>query len=293
MTTVPRLLESPLAAQALARARILYTDMDGTLLGRGGCLLRDLDGRTSLAGAEAVAAVNEAGLDVMIVSGRTVPMLKEIGRMLGWSDFVAETGAIRAYDRGAEMLHTIGTWAESDIPEGSDPYRVIEASGAIAALFEAFPGKLEYHTPHHTGRVSTHLLRGHVDRAAAQAVLDRFSPPTTLLDNGVIRPPRTTLDGVDTVHAYHVMPKGASKAAAISADLERRGLAPDDAIMIGDSMSDLAVCDAVGLVVLVANALHSPAVAETAPRLENAVVTDGAAGEGWAELARAWLAARG
>jgi hydroxymethylpyrimidine pyrophosphatase-like HAD family hydrolase len=115
----------------------------------------------------------------------------------------------------------------------------------------------------------------------------------TWLDNGIINPPATTLDDVETVHAYHIMPRGISKAAAIRTDLERRGLEPADAVMIGDSMSDLETAREVGLVILVANALRSPALAAAAPTFANAVVTQGSAGEGWAEFASAWMAARG
>jgi hydroxymethylpyrimidine pyrophosphatase-like HAD family hydrolase len=296
---------SPLAADVLSRARIAYTDVDGTLLGRGGCLLCDLAGEPSLAAAKAVADVNAAGLPVVIVSGRTVEMLKEMSRLLGWRDFIAELGAVRAYDRASEIVYDLGGWHEeipvdlltgaddAPAPRGLTPYAVIERSGALEALFEAFPGKLEYHTPHHTGRQATHLLRGHVDNAEAQAVLDRFAPPMTWLDNGLIAPPATTLVGVDTVHAYHIMPAGTSKAGAILADLAHRGLDPGDAVMIGDSAADLAVHTSVSLVVLVGNALRSPAVASMAGDIPNVAVTEGAAGEGWAEFAAAWLAARG
>jgi hypothetical protein len=41
---VPRLADSSLARETLARAEVFYTDLDGTLLGRGGSLLRDHDG---------------------------------------------------------------------------------------------------------------------------------------------------------------------------------------------------------------------------------------------------------
>ena len=199
--SIPRLSDSALAVRALANAEIAYTDIDGTLLGRGGCLLCDLEGRPSLEGAQAAVSINRAGLDVVIVSGRTVPMLTEITRMMGWQDFVAEMGCIRSYRQGAEIIYDVGEWDPFDVPPGSTPYDVIEDSGAIRALLEAFPGKIEYHSPHHLGREATHLMRGHVDGARAQAVLDGLSLPRTFLDNGVIQPPARTLDGIDTVHA--------------------------------------------------------------------------------------------
>ncbi len=286
------LADNHLAREALSRAEVLYTDLDGTLLGRGGSILTDLRGEPSLTAAEAVAAINRAGLPVVIVSARTACMLKEIARMLAWQDYLAEMGAVRVYGRGAEIVYDLGEWEDRLTSDGERPHDVIEDSGVIAALMEAFPGKLEYHSPHHADREVTHLLRGLVDDTAAQAVLDTSPLPLTWLDNGMVNPRSTGLDWVEHVHAYHVMPRGVDKASAIAADLFRRDLTREQAVMVGDSLADLTVHETVGLTVLVANALRSDTVRERAACIETVVVTDGAAGEGWAELAYAWLAAR-
>ena len=292
MTAIPRLSEDPRAWEALARAKVAYTDLDGTVLGRGGCLLCDLDGNPTLAGAAAVAAVNEAGFDTVIVSGRTVPMLHEITRVLGWQDFIAEMGSIRGYRRGEEIVYDLGEWDPDAVTPEKTPYEMIEEAGAIRALHETFPGRIEYHTPHHVGREASHLLRGHVDEGEAQAVLDSLDLPTSILDNGIINAPQNTLDAVEKVHAYHVMPKGVSKSAAIAHDLDRRGLTRDEAVMIGDSLADLDAHSVVSHVILMQNALRSPAVRERGPSVENLSIVDGGAGDGWAEFARAWLSAR-
>jgi hypothetical protein len=220
-------------------------------------------------------------------------MLREIARMLAWQDYLAEMGAVRVYGRGSDVVYDLGEWDVGLTADGERPYDVIEASGVVAELMESFPGALEYHSPHHADREVTHLLRGHVDDDAAQAVLDASPLPLAWLDNGVVNPPSTGLAQVDEVHAYHVMPRGVDKASAIKADLARRGLAREHAVMVGDSLADLEVHDAVGLTVLVANALRSEAVRAKGSSIGNVVFTDGAAGDGWAELARAWLDARG
>ena len=41
----PRLADSADARLTLGRAQVLYTDLDGTLLGRGGSLVTDYEGR--------------------------------------------------------------------------------------------------------------------------------------------------------------------------------------------------------------------------------------------------------
>jgi hydroxymethylpyrimidine pyrophosphatase-like HAD family hydrolase len=283
---------SGLAREALSRAEVLYTDLDGTLLGRGGSILTDLSGEPSLVAAEAVASVNRAGLPVVIVSARTACMLKEIARMLAWQDYLAEMGTVRVYGRGSEVVYDLGEWDERLTEDGERAYDLIEGSGVISALMEAFPGALEYHSPHHADREVTHLLRGFVDDDSAREVLDASPLPLSWLDNGVVNPRSTELAQVKEVHAYHVMPRGVDKASAITADLARRGLTRDQAVMVGDSLADLEVHEAVGLTVLVANALRSESVREEGASIGNVVVTEGAAGHGWAELVRAWLDAR-
>ncbi len=291
--TLPRPLDSEDARLVLGRAKVLYTDLDGTLLGRGGSLLTDVEGRPDATAAKAVAMLNAEALPVVAVSGRNVKQLRELARLLGWRDFIAEVGTLRVRDRGAEVRYELGDWTPGLIEEtGLTPYEVIERSGAVEALLAAFPGKLEYHSPYHTDRLVTHALRGEVDLDAARGVLGAFELPLTIVDNGIIRPMRHDLVDVRHVHAYHVMPSGVTKVHAIEADLAERERARDDAIAVGDSVTDVAMAPAVALLVLVENALEQAEVREAAAMHDNVVVTEGKAGHGWAELAGAWLRAR-
>jgi hydroxymethylpyrimidine pyrophosphatase-like HAD family hydrolase len=291
--TLPRLRDSADARALLSGAKVLYTDLDGTLLGRGGSLLTDAEGKPDATAATAVAMVNAAGLPVLPVSGRNVKQLRELVRLFGWRDFIAEVGTVRVRDR-TEVRYELGDWTPGLVEEtDATPYEIIERSGAVAALMEAFPGKVEYHEPYHVDRLVTHALRGELDLAAAQAVLDTFELPLAVVDNGIIRPMRHTLRGVRRVHALHVLPRGVTKVHAIEADLAERGCTGREALYIGDSVTDVDVAPAVALLVLVSNALEQEELVEAARRLDNAVATDGAAGHGWAELARLWIDALG
>lgn len=293
MSAVPQLLsESPAALAALARARILYTDLDGTLLGIGGSVLVDGDGRPSAATAEAVVALNAARLDVVIVSGRNRAQTGEISRVLGWRGCIAELGSVIVRDRGEAPEYYTGDWAPGAVAEDDTPHAVIERSGALSALQAAFPGRIEEHAPYHRDREATHVLRGHVDPAAAQAILDPIEPAIALVDNGIIHPLRTTLVDVDEVHAYHLVPKGVTKSGAVARDLEERGITRERAIAVGDSAIDVSMAGAVGLMVLVGNALDDERTLEAASAHDNVVAVRGTRGEGWAELAHAWLGAR-
>ena len=83
------------------------------------------------------------------------------------------------------------------------------------------------------------------------------------------------------------MPRGISKGVAVAWDLERRGLAPEDAVAIGDSASDLEMAPAVGRLWITANGAAVDGMAELLAAVPNATVTDAAMGEGWAQAARA------
>jgi len=277
---------------------VLYTDLDGTMLARGGCVLADAAGEPSTRVVEAIVALNRAGLKVIPVSGRTRHQLTELARLLGWRDFIAEAGCVRVHDIGtpaARVIYDTGSWPPG-LTDGSTPFQIIRDTGAIDALQRTFPGQIEYHTPWHRHREGSHLLRGCLDFADAQAVLDTLELPIGLLDNGIVHPAEHGLTCFDEpIHAYHLVPKGVTKAQSISADLASRGLSAEKAAAVGDSVTDLEMARATGVMVLVGNAFESPSVRAA---LENGSYTNVVAaccsrGDGWAELADAWLKARG
>lgn len=287
-----RSLTTPWAQEALGRARVLYTDLDGTLFGRGGSVLTDDSGSWSLSAVEAIVTLNSEGLQVFMVSGRNVKQLMEIARLLGWQDFIAEIGCVRVYGRGREIVYDLGDWPEGTL-DGRTPYEVIDDLRALEMLQERFPGLIEYHDPYHLDRLATHVLRGEVDIEEAQRLMDTLPLPVKIVDNGLINPMRHTLrDGIERIHAYHLMPKGVSKSDAIAADLAHRGMIRDHALAIGDSPTDLEMMNSVGLMTVVSNAFDSPAMREAVGLLPHVAVTQKRQGHGWAELAHAWAAAK-
>jgi hypothetical protein len=295
---LPTLLQDdPAALEALSGVEVLYTDLDGTLLARGGCVLADAEGAPSVAVAEAIVGANRAGLTIVPISGRGRIQLIEVVRLLGWRDFIAEAGAIIVHGVGvdSEVIYNYAEWPDALLREGHTPYELIARSGAVEALQRAFPGKFEYHTPWHLDREATHLLRGCIDSAVAEAVLEGLEPPIGLLDNGMVRTAGSlSCDEGMMPHAYHLVPKGVSKAQAIALDLESRGLSAHQAAAIGDSATDIEMADAVAVMALVQNALDSPGVRNALaerPRT-NVWCTCCSRGDGWAEFMQAWLSAR-
>jgi phosphoglycolate phosphatase len=292
MSPIPLLADNPAALDALSRVDVLYSDLDGTLLGRGGSLLVDGAGHPGTQASDAVTALNAAGLTVVLATGRNRIQCTEITRLLGWRGFIAELGCVIVPDRGAEPVYFTGDWPEDLLGQGETPYERIVKSGAVEALAQAFPGKLEPHAPYHLNREATVLLRGSLDLAEARAILGDLEVPVEIVDNGIIHPLTTGLADVAEIHAYHLIPPGVTKARAVAVDLARREIGRERGAGIGDAATDANVAESVALVAVVANALADARVIAAAGAHENVYALSGERGEGWAEFARLWLEAR-
>lgn len=249
--------------------RVLYTDLDATMLGRRGSFFADATGAPTLAPAQALLRLRAAGVALVLVSGRTRAQLLEAGALLGADGYIAELGALVGWDHGLQ---------QAALPSAAPTGTLGAPDELVAELFAAF--ELDHHRPWHLGHEVDALLEGHVDVAAVDAWLaGRGFGWLRLRDNGRIR--RAGRDS--PLHVYHLLPDGISKGAAVAFDLARRGFAPQDAVAIGDSASDLEMAGAVGRMYLVANGVSVPAVAARLPQLPNVQVTDAPMSVGWAE----------
>ena len=260
--------------------RCVYTDLDGTLLGRGASLFRDADGGFTMLAARGLEACHRAGVEVVIKSGRRRAMVMEDARLLGQRSYIYEVGSGIVID-GEEILLT-GDLRPKD---GRSVHDQIEESGAPRLLLAAYSGRLEYHAPWHTDRAVTHLMRGLVDVREANALLaDNGHGDLRLVDNGAISP-KDTLPGLSgPPHAYHLLPREASKARAVATHMRARGYDPQECVAVGDSREDLDVAEVVGRFFLVVNALEKdPSMSEAVAARANVQVTEGGYGEGFYE----------
>jgi hydroxymethylpyrimidine pyrophosphatase-like HAD family hydrolase len=264
----------------------VYTDLDGTLLGPRGSLFRGPDGAFSINQARALQACDRAGVEVVIMSGRRESTVGADARLMGQRCYIYEAGCGVVIE-GERTLLT-GSWVPG---ENGTPAEQMLAAGIPDLLFDAFPGKLEWHAPWHTGRELSHLFRGEVDVVAANALLAaRGHDDVRFLDNGAITRP---VEGIEIAHAYHLVPGGASKAKAVAFHARARGYAPEECIGVGDSLEDLDVAAAVGRFFVVANGpVRDPGLREALSQVTNVTVTDGAMGEGFYEAVVSTLAER-
>jgi len=267
--------------------RCVYTDLDGTLLGKGSSLFRDAEGGFSLAQARGLEACQRAGVEVVIMSGRREPQVHEAARLMGQTSYIYEAGCAFAID-GETTLMT----GEMAPGESGTIYEQIEARGIPKLLFEHFEGRLEYHSPWHHGRVLSHLFRGKVEVEEANALLEeQGAGDLRLLDNGAIGREMPTIDG--PTHAYHLVPRLVSKAAAVAAHARARGYDPGECIAVGDSVEDLEVASAVGRFFVVANGPErDPGLRAALAAWDNVTVTEGRMGDGFYEAVVSTLVER-
>ena len=263
--------------------KCLYVDLDGTLLGPGASLLRDAGGRFSLDGVRALQACDRAGVEVVIYSGRRQSSVFESARLIGSSSYIFEIGCGLVLDGELEWL-TNGL----EPRDGASIFDQITATGAPALLLERFAGTLEYHAPWHLGREVSHLFRGHVNTAEANELVSEHG--LRLVDNGVIH---EAVEDVPIVHAYHLIPVGASKARGVARHMQARGYERGDCIAVGDSREDLEAAAVVETFWLVANApRRDPGMAEEIAGRPGIRLAEGAYGTGVYEAVITTLAER-
>jgi hydroxymethylpyrimidine pyrophosphatase-like HAD family hydrolase len=256
----------------------VYTDLDGTLLGKGSSLFRDAEGGFSLAQSRGLEACHRAGVEVVIMSGRREPQVHEAARLMGQTSYIYEAGCAFAIEGETTLL-------TGDLVPDEDGtvYEKIEARGIPKMLFAHFDGRLEYHAPWHHGRVLSHLFRGKVDVAEANRLLEADGHhDLRLLDNGAIGREMAAVEG--HTHAYHLVPKLVSKAGAVASHARARGYDPADCIAVGDSVEDLEVAAAIGRFFVVANGpARDPGLRASLGSWDNVTVTEGAMGDGFYE----------
>jgi phosphoglycolate phosphatase len=264
--------------------RAVYTDLDGTMLGPGGAFTRAPDGSPTMEPMEVLMAALEHGIDVVPATGRSLRGLIGDARILGLGTVIAEMGALVAYELGREVVTNLGAYPGGEEP----PAAHMERTGAVKLLFEAFPGRLEHHTPWSAWRDYTQLFRGLVHTAEADRVLAGAGFEwLTLHDNGRLHGAYLGLDA-GAAHAYHLQPRGVDKGSAVALDRLRRSFTREQSIAVGDSLADLTMATEVGALVLVRDAVEvDPALERAASGLSNVYVSERPGNLGWCDALRA------
>ncbi len=284
-------------SEAFKNLTTIYTDLDGTLLAPGGCLLTNADGTPSYKTCEAVVALQRAGVNLIVVTGRSRVQCNEFLRILNAQTVIGEMGCTKQ-EHGTGNLDIKYDTGEFDFDSTTHktPYDAIAASGAVEALFERYAGKLEYNYPRCLNRDVTHAMRGCIDPDEAARYLKSRGYNLEFEDNGMIfTPSKTTLVDCPQIHGYHIVPAGTSKAKAVKDDMECRGILPSECVSIGDGHGDIYMGMHTGSFVMMVNGLKQErnVLASNALDSPHKFVTNKICNEGWIEFANAVLRAKG
>lgn len=270
-----------------AGIRVVYSDLDGTMLGRGGSFVHDPSGAFTLEPARVLAEAAAAGIEIVPCSGRAMPGIAGDGRILGLATAIGEMGAVVSYEGGRRIVEHLGEY-----PGGAaHPVALMESGGAIDFLMRTFP--LEPHAPWARHREYTGLLRGLADTAEANdALRDAGHGWCVLVDNGVLHASYLGLPE-RTSHVYHLMPRGVSKGATVRADRELRGIDAAECVAMGDSLADLTMAGEVAAMAVTADAVaDDAALAAAAAVIPNVGVTTRAGNLGWTDAIALLIARR-
>ncbi len=266
--------------ELLKEVNVIYTDIDGTLLGPDGSIFRDDAGNLSIKIAEALLYAHSRKKDVVMVSGRTINQLRYNAKILGIKNYIAELGTQIVYNLDEKVYYNVGDFQITD----KNIHESIMRSGAPDKLLAKYKDKLEYHTPWSEYRDCTVLLRGHVDLIEVNSFLIGSGYENLkLVDNGIIQVKTNNLS-VSEIHAYHLLPNASGKRSGVEKDIEIRNLKKEETISIGESASDIEMAEATQIFFLVRNGLENdPSLIETVLNSENIFVLEKRMGLGWAE----------
>ena len=237
--------------------RMIATDVDGTILPRGGAV--------SEATRRAVAGCRARGIPFVIVSGRWVGALEEVLRQADAQD------QPRIIVNGSAVLGPDGAVWHERFMDPEDVRRVY-------AVLQRFDVQVNSYVPgalyclntaalkHPSSMIKGYLGRGRLvidDRAAFEAeALDRVYKLEGLTeDTALIARVRDALrretDALVTYSSWRnveLMSRGMGKAAALGWLAERLGVELSQCMAFGDNANDLDMLRAVGWPVAVGNA---------------------------------------
>jgi Cof subfamily protein (haloacid dehalogenase superfamily) len=264
--------------------RLLALDIDGTLL--------DQHFQVSPRNIEALKAAHEAGIQVMLATGRRHDYALPIARQLGIPvSLISSNGALVRFSNG-ERFHAdrlpaatakklIGHMDEyrsnavltfdRQGPDALVLERADELSRSIARWIEKNSGHIRYVVPLEAALTEDPIQAmycGGIERM--QAVQQRLAEAEFFDEITVLR---TQYDQRDLC-IIDILNRGCTKGHALRRWADHHGIAPAEVMAIGDNYNDLEMLEFAGLPVIMGNAsedLKSRGWTLTASNLESGV----------------------
>ncbi|KAE8763046.1 HAD family hydrolase [Georgenia thermotolerans] len=233
----------------LLGVRAIAFDVDGTLAGA--------DHRVSPRSLRALAALDEAGIAPIIVTGRIVGAATEILAGAGVDGFaIASNGAVAVDTRLAEPLHTaVMTAADVEavvafgLAAGVEPLVFTATDMVVAEGSIAYPYLVDVHPDEVTRMVP---LADLPCEGVTKAMLFGAAERLDEIDAAVRAAFPRVVRSMDNV--FELGPAGADKWVALRAILRRLDVAPEHVAGLGDGENDVPWLGQVGWPVAMANA---------------------------------------
>jgi Cof subfamily protein (haloacid dehalogenase superfamily) len=250
--------------------KMLALDVDGTLV--------DFEDRMTDRVRSTVRAARDAGLHVVISTGRSTPGVMDAAGLLGFDEglAVASNGAVTFSYSPVEILSTVTFDARETVKlvleHVPDAAVAVEEIGRGYRINKAFP----------TGEINGEMI--------VQSVAQLVAEPVTRV---IIRSPgqsaedftklaqRLGLHGISYFVGYtawlDLAPEGVSKASGLEAVCARLGVDPSEVLALGDGLNDLEMLRWAGRGVAMGGS--PPQVIEAADDVTGSVYEDGLADE--------------
>jgi hydroxymethylpyrimidine pyrophosphatase-like HAD family hydrolase len=240
--------------ELVRQIRLVMTDVDGTLVSSGDSI--------SPAVAGAISHLQEQGIDVGFVSGRTLPELVSMALHLGINGpIIAENGGVARLSASGELV---------DLGYSRQP-----AFEALEKLKKLFPDAISEREDN-KDRIVDVVIRS---QGVTPEELRRHLGGTQLLDSGYI---------------LHLMQEGISKGGTLVRLLEKIDgeISPVEVMVIGDSLTDISLFEMFPYSVLIINP-RLPAEQREMMRERARYVSSLPFDEGFVEVASHIVRARG
>lgn len=288
-------------AERLRAIKYVISDADGTMF-TGARATVNTAGQPSAELVTTLVELQKAGVSVIPCTGRNRAMTQEDARILGFPGWIAEMGGLVCTRQSSQPeWHYFCGSMPYDETQGLTPHDVIYSTGVVDEMLKCWSGSLETYHDNGIGfeyREVTVALRGALDEAEAQLMLDATGLPLYLSDNGMVShiSGATNLscdrDHPQGIYTYHITPAGVSKGTGIVRYIELCGLAPEEVLGAGDSPADCVIADAVGMFLFMQNGLGHPRAAQELAARDNVFVSTESATDGWVRVMRSLLAAK-
>ncbi len=265
----------------IEKVKVIYSDLDGTLLNDKGCLIRDRDSKFFIGALEQLEKLFLKNIDIVLISGRNQTQLRFNAKMLGLKNYIAELGCELVYDLGKKVYFTF----DNERFQYDFRYQGKDLQTVIDLLKNAFPGKIESKPEWAIYRVTNALFLGDIDLKAANRLLkENGYGEAELVNNGPTLLENVNLD-IKKIYIYNLMPRGVGKINGVRLDKKIRNFKKEHCIALGDSIEDLKLAGEVKYFFLMENTIEEEKdIIGALKDYDNVFVSDSAMNRGWAEI---------